>query len=113
MRVRSVRPAVHQLGIRIEPIEKHFVFRSQQLKEEAIQSLTRGEHLLAVHAAAGIERDTKADRYPLAVEVRDLLGLIVFEETEVLFPKPRDEPAAGVGHRRVDVDEFDTRPEAK
>ena len=59
---------MHQLGPVVEPVEEHLVVVAEQLEEEPLQRLPGGDHLLAFHAAAGVEHDAEADRHALAVK---------------------------------------------
>ena len=101
------RPPLNELRVRIEAIEEHLVLGSEQLEQEAIERLARGEHFFTVHAAARIEHDAQADGNALAVEVGDLLQLLVLEETEIFFVQSGHEAAGAVGDGRVDVDQLD------
>ena len=51
--------------------------------------------------------DAEADRHALGAEVRDRLRLVVFVDEEVFLAQAGDEAAAGVRHRRGDVDQLD------
>ncbi len=107
------RPLVHQLRRAVEPIEEHLVFRPEQVEQEAVQRHLRGRHLLAAHAAAGVEDDPETHRHALGVEMGDRLRLIVLVDAEVLLAQARDEPAVAVGDGRGHVDQFDAGAEAK
>ena len=109
-RLSRVQP-FDQLRRVVEPVEEHLVVRIDQLEEEAIERLARGVHLVAVHAAAGVEDDAEADRDALGVEMRHRLQLLVVEDAEVVLGQSRHEPAGLIGHRRVDVDQLDAGAE--
>ena len=99
-------PAFDELGNIREAIEEHFVLGIEQIDEKRVERVARGVHLLAVHAAAGVERDAEADGDALGAEVRDRLLLAVLEDAEVFLAQVRNEPAVRVGHRGGDVDQF-------
>ena len=62
---------MHELRPVVEPVEEHLVVLAEQVEEEALQRLLRGQHLLAFHAAARVEHDAEADRDALRGEVGD------------------------------------------
>ena len=69
----SVVQSCTSCGAGAEADQEHVVVGRQQLEQEAVERLPRRLHLLAGHAAAGVERDAQADRHALGAEVRDLL----------------------------------------
>ena len=106
-------PGVHQLGPVVEAVEEHLVVFAEQLEEETLQRLFRGDHLLAFHAAAGVEDDAEADRHAFGGEVRDRPQLAVLVDPEVVLPEAGHEPAVAVADRGGDVDQLDAGAEAE
>src|SRR5204863_7234542 len=61
---------------------------------------------LAIHAAAGVEKNANADGHILVLaEMRDLLRLPVFFENEIVLGEIRDIPSSRVGDCRDDIDQ--------
>src|SRR5262249_25239972 len=70
-------------------------------------------HLLAGHAAAGVEGDAEAHRDALGIEVRDLHWLAVLVDGEVLRAQAWDEAAVHVGDGGGDGPQLDAAPESE
>ena len=107
------RPALHENRTIVEAIQKDFILCIEQIVEKSIERISGRPDSLPGHAAARVERDSKADRHALGAEVRDRLRPVVFVHREVLLSKARDESAGTVGHRGGDVDQLDTALEAE
>ena len=69
-------PAFEQHWAITEPVEKHFVVRTEQVVEEAIECRPCGVDLFARHTAARVERETEADRHSVGAELRHRLPRI-------------------------------------
>src|SRR5262249_39393800 len=64
-------------------------------------------HLLAGHAAAGIDGNPEAHRHAVAAEVRNLHRLVVLVYHEVFSAQTADKTSGDIGDRRRHVDQFD------
>ena len=91
--------------------DEGFVFAKQQLADEPIERVPRVDDRLPAHAVAGVEQHAEADRDALVGELRDVLRVAVFEDLEVVFREPGDQPAVRVGDGDGDLDDVDARSE--
>ena len=100
------RPPGDELGTRVEPVQKYFIFAIEQIEEKPVERPACSTNLLASHAAARIEGDTEADRNAFVVEVRDALLDAVLVDAKVLTPEIRYEAAGSIGDRGGHVDQL-------
>jgi hypothetical protein len=95
----------------VEREDEELVGRIEQIGEETIDGGARVLDALAEHAVADVEQQAEADRDAFIGELRDGLGLAVFEDLERFARKSRDQVAFGVGDGGGDADELDARLE--